>query len=147
MPLSGAERQKRYMERLKLENPLKFEEKRKAHLEKVKQRNIKISDLSEEEKLIQRLKWRDANKKKKLRKDEKNQKEEKLKQIREKRAAAENVKLKKKNKLLESKIEQLNRKINCLKKNYIGLKNCLRTIQLTILKSLKITKLSKVNKR
>ncbi|CAG4966406.1 unnamed protein product [Colias eurytheme] len=131
MPLSGAERQKRYMERLKLENPLKFEEKRKAHLEKVKQRNIKISDLSEEEKLIQRLKWRDANKKKKLRKDEKTQKEreEKLKQIREKRAAAENVKLKKKNKLLESKIEQLNRKINCLKKNLYRTKKNLHQLK------------------
>lgn len=41
MPLTGAERQKRYIERLKAENPEKFEERRKKHLEQVKQRQRK----------------------------------------------------------------------------------------------------------
>lgn len=63
MPLSGAERQKRYIERLKRENPLKYEEQRKIHLNKVKQRQKKIAD-SKKEKL------RDANKQNKRRKGE-----------------------------------------------------------------------------
>lgn len=42
MPLTGAERQKRYIERLKIEQPEKYEEKRKKHLDKVKQRQKKL---------------------------------------------------------------------------------------------------------
>lgn len=36
-PLSGGQRQKRYMERLRRENPEKYEAMRLKHLEKVKQ--------------------------------------------------------------------------------------------------------------
>lgn len=58
MPLTGAERQKRYMEKMKEKNPEKYESKRKKHLEYVKKKQKKIIDLTEEEKSAQRNKWR-----------------------------------------------------------------------------------------
>lgn len=118
MPLTGAERQKRYIERLKIEQPEKYEEKRKKHLDKVKQRQKKIVNLTAEEKTIQRKKWREANKKKKDKKQSLLQKEneEKLKKRREFRAALYKSKLKSHNDELRKKVTDLNRKIIALQK-------------------------------
>ncbi|CAB3252751.1 unnamed protein product [Arctia plantaginis] len=56
MPLTGAERQKKYIEKLKEQNPEKYEEKRKKHLEKVKQKQKKYQIL-----LIVKKKLEDKN--------------------------------------------------------------------------------------
>lgn len=118
MPLTGAERQKRYIERLKAENPEKFEERRKKHLEQVKQRQKKIANLSEEEKNIQRKKWREANRKKKEKEDKIIQKEneERLKKGREIRAALYRSKIKMENIELRNKVASLNKKVVALQK-------------------------------
>lgn len=50
MPMTAAERQKKYIEKLKRENPEKYESKRKHHLQKVKDRQKKVKDLPDEEK-------------------------------------------------------------------------------------------------
>lgn len=57
-PMSNAERQKKYRERLKVNNPDKYEEKRQAHLENVKNNKRKIAELSENEKEKRREKWK-----------------------------------------------------------------------------------------
>lgn len=61
MPMSNAERQKRYRERLKVEKPEKHEELRIKHLEKVKKNVKMIAEMTEEEKNVQREKWKEAN--------------------------------------------------------------------------------------
>lgn len=63
MPLTNAERQKRYRERLKAEKPEKYEVIRLKHLIKVKQNKKKIKEMTDEEQKEQREKWkRDSNK-------------------------------------------------------------------------------------
>ncbi|CAH0719092.1 unnamed protein product, partial [Brenthis ino] len=116
--ITGAERQKRYKERLKIEHPEKYEEKRKKHLDKVKQRQKKIANLSKEEKLIQRKKWREANKKRKDKKQGFLQKQNKetLKKRREIRSALYRSKLKIENEELRKNVTDLNRKIIALQK-------------------------------
>ncbi|KAL4702093.1 hypothetical protein ACJJTC_002405 [Scirpophaga incertulas] len=108
MPLTGAERQKRYIEKIKREQPEKYEEKRKKHLDNVKQRQNKIKNLSENEKIILRKKWREANKKRKNKKKDSLQKEneEKLRKRREIRAALYRSKLKKENNELREKVRE-----------------------------------------
>ncbi|KAJ8726803.1 hypothetical protein PYW08_015200 [Mythimna loreyi] len=69
MPMSNAERQKRYRERLKAEKPEKYEEFRIKHLEKVKKNVKKIAEMTEEEKNVQRQKWKDANNRRSLKKN------------------------------------------------------------------------------
>lgn len=61
-PKTPAERQKKYRDKLKAENPQKYEERRLKHLEKVKE-NIKKKKMSitEAEKLEQLRKWREQN--------------------------------------------------------------------------------------
>lgn len=60
MPLTAAEKMKRYRERLKL-NPEKFEEQRKKNLDRIKSKYKykKVSDMSDEEKTRKRIEWRD----------------------------------------------------------------------------------------
>lgn len=57
MPLTNAEKQKRYRERLK-NNPTKKEEIRKKNLERINRKTKKIADMSEEEKNEKRELWR-----------------------------------------------------------------------------------------
>ncbi|PZC73688.1 hypothetical protein B5X24_HaOG208959 [Helicoverpa armigera] len=64
MPLSSAERCRKYREKLKKENPQKFEEMKKRNLERTKAKKRKIVDMSENEKQDVRKKWRDAKRKK-----------------------------------------------------------------------------------
>lgn len=58
MPLSGAERTKRYREKLKLERPQEYENQRKKNLEKIKAKKKKISELPAEEAKQKREEWR-----------------------------------------------------------------------------------------
>ncbi|KAF9405770.1 hypothetical protein HW555_013630, partial [Spodoptera exigua] len=58
MPLSGAERQKRYREKLKLERPQEYENQRKKNLEKIKSKKKKNSELTPEEAEQRREEWR-----------------------------------------------------------------------------------------
>lgn len=64
MPLSSAERCRKYREKLKKENPEKFEEMKKKNLERTKAKKRKIGDMSENEKQNVRKQWRDAKRKK-----------------------------------------------------------------------------------
>lgn len=75
MPLTNSERQKRYRERLKTQNPEKHEELRIKHLEKVKKNTKKIAELTEEERNLRRKKWKEANERrtKKINRKEKSQ--------------------------------------------------------------------------
>lgn len=68
MPLSNAERQKRYRERLKNENAEKYEEIRKKNLENIKNKKKKVSEMTEEERNKQREIWRNSNNKRALKK-------------------------------------------------------------------------------
>lgn len=58
MPLTNAEKQKRYREKLK-SNPDKYEMLRKKHLQRVKKNSKRIEDLTDNEKKHQRQKWRE----------------------------------------------------------------------------------------
>ncbi|CAH2086899.1 unnamed protein product [Euphydryas editha] len=58
MPLSGAERTRRYREKLKLERPEEYENQRKKNLEKIKSKKKKISELTPEEAENRREKWK-----------------------------------------------------------------------------------------
>lgn len=62
MPLTNAERQKRYREKLK--HSERYEEIRVKHLERVKKSKKKIKDLSKEDQEIQRQKWREEKRRK-----------------------------------------------------------------------------------
>ncbi|XP_047998810.1 uncharacterized protein LOC125236153 [Leguminivora glycinivorella] len=64
MPLTPAEKMQRYRERLK-ENPEKYEEQRKKNLRRLKSKYKykKITELTDNEKEIQRKKWREQKKK------------------------------------------------------------------------------------
>ncbi|KAL0851024.1 hypothetical protein ABMA28_006916 [Loxostege sticticalis] len=125
MPMTGAERQKKYIERLKQQNPEKYEEKRKKHLEKVKQNSRKISDLIDSEKEARRRKWKEANdrRKEKIKQAEKQRKEEDLRKKRETYAAkrnlylkVENTKLKLENKKLHEKMSRMMKRMVVMKK-------------------------------
>ncbi|CAG4934073.1 unnamed protein product [Parnassius apollo] len=57
-PLTAAERQRRYRERLKLVNPEKWEEMRKKNLLRTKMKYRPVNQLNEVEKTIKRREWR-----------------------------------------------------------------------------------------
>lgn len=58
MPLSGAERTRRYRKKLKLERPEKYENQRKKNLEKIKSKKKKISELTPKEAESRREQWK-----------------------------------------------------------------------------------------
>ena len=58
MPLTAAERQRRYRQRLKELNPEKFEELRLKNLNRIKKEYVKVSKLSDSQKSIRRRNWR-----------------------------------------------------------------------------------------
>ncbi|CAG4970878.1 unnamed protein product [Colias eurytheme] len=112
MPLTGAERQKKYIEELKKNNPEKYEEKRIKHLEKVKQRQRKITELNDSEKEARRQKWKEANhrRKEKKKQTEKLKKEEDIRRKREIYAAKRVLYLKAENRKLRQENEKLHEK-------------------------------------
>ncbi|CAH2085724.1 unnamed protein product [Euphydryas editha] len=57
-PLTGAERQRRYLQKLKNSNPEKLKELKEKNLEQTKRKYRKVNDLNEEERELQRQKWR-----------------------------------------------------------------------------------------
>lgn len=106
MPMTAAERQRKYIEKLRRENPEKYEEKRKKHLQKVKDRQIKkVKSLTDEEKQ-KRKENNNATKTKQPKQQDKEQ-EELLKN---------NIELRRKNSVLEKKVSLLNKQIKSLKK-------------------------------
>lgn len=107
MPLTNAEKQRRYRERLK-DNPQKKEEIRKKNLERIKKQTKRIQDLTEDEKTEKRKQWRKQKQKQK-----------------EKKNAAEKSKTKR-----ESKPIKNNPKFNIrLRKLKINYKKALSTIK------------------
>lgn len=64
MPLTPAEKMKRYREKLK-KDPTRYEEYKKKDLNRIKLKNKKICELSETEKLNQRKKWREDKRRQK----------------------------------------------------------------------------------
>lgn len=75
MPLTNAEKQRRYRERLK-NNPEKREEIRKKNLERIKTKSKKIKDMTDEEKDAKRKLWRKQKQKQKAKKKEEKKQEE-----------------------------------------------------------------------
>ncbi|CAK1602488.1 unnamed protein product [Parnassius mnemosyne] len=71
MPLSAAERCRRYRENLRQSNPEKYDLMKKKNAERTKAKKRKIANMSEDEKLAMRKKWRDAKRNKKDEKVEK----------------------------------------------------------------------------
>lgn len=68
MPLTPAERMKKYREKLK-NDPAKYVAKKKKHAEYVKSKNKKISELSDEEKARKRKVWREQKRHQKQKKE------------------------------------------------------------------------------
>lgn len=68
MPLTAAEKQKQYRERMRLQNPEKFEEAKRKNSERNKKRK-KISECTEDDKEKLRQNWRERKKRQKINKD------------------------------------------------------------------------------
>lgn len=65
MPLTAAERQKRYREKLKISNPEKFQDQKKKNSERtLREYKNKTANYNEEQKEKLRKKWREDRKKK-----------------------------------------------------------------------------------
>lgn len=58
MPLTGAERQRRYRQKLMKENPEKYLKQKKENLERIKKQYKKINELTENLQKLRRKKWR-----------------------------------------------------------------------------------------
>lgn len=58
MPLTAAERQRRYRERLKSNDPQKWKDLQEKNLIRIKNKYIPIRQLSEFEKKVRRKEWR-----------------------------------------------------------------------------------------
>lgn len=108
MPLTGAERAKRFRENLK-KNPEKYEAYKKQQLERVKKCAKKISDLDENEKEKKRKQWREQKRNQKENKDKSNT-NTKIQLIKETRKIAVNDRLKK-------KLKHVNNLLNKSQKN------------------------------
>lgn len=78
MPLTPAEKMKRYREKLK-KDPEKYEQYKKKDLRRIKTKTKKISELSEEEREQRRQKWREQKRKQKAKNTMKEAKETKIK--------------------------------------------------------------------
>lgn len=125
MPLSAAEKMRRYRERLKNENPEKYEEQRKKNLERIKSKKKKVSEMDSTEKAVQRQNWRRYQtkcRKKKLN-DQKEREEEKMERHQLQSNDSEKIikKLNIKYKILQNKFRRhLNylQKVNKLKEKY-----------------------------
>lgn len=107
MPLTNAEKQRRYREKLK-SDPQKLEEIRKKNLLRIKLKTTKISQLNEEEKNKQREIWRNQKRKQKQNKM--------IVGIKDSKATVKNAnaKIQKRNKLRFQKLQEENKK-NLLK--------------------------------
>ncbi|KAL0821918.1 hypothetical protein ABMA28_005315 [Loxostege sticticalis] len=111
MPMTAAERQRLYRQRLKEQNPQKFEEMRIKNLNRIKKKYVKVSKLTENQKSIRRKNWRKLKKNHNKTQDphEKTKKSSKDYQRYYKR-------LKKENEKQEKVINQQRKKIQALKK-------------------------------
>lgn len=106
-PMTNAERQKKYRQKLKENNPEKYNEKRIAHLEKVKENKRKISELTDNEKEQRRRKWRQHSAKYYEKQKNNNTDEDKTKK-------EEDLKIKKKEKKRRQYTRKLKREISDL---------------------------------
>lgn len=64
MPLSSAERCRKYRKKLKETNPEKFEQMKRKNAERTKAKKRKISDMNEDEKKDMRQQWKDYKRRK-----------------------------------------------------------------------------------
>ncbi|CAG4944470.1 unnamed protein product [Parnassius apollo] len=112
MPLTSAERQKRYRERLKQNNPIKWNEEKKKDAEKKRRNYKKISELSETEKVIRRKIWRQL-KQKQLNHNDKTDKNSSRKIYKERyyRITKENKKQKRKIDILKKHVDSLRKRV------------------------------------
>ncbi|PZC81934.1 hypothetical protein B5X24_HaOG211720 [Helicoverpa armigera] len=111
MPMTPAERQRNYRERLKQNDPEKYEEIRKRNLERVKSRYVKISKLPESQQKKRRRDWR------RLKNNQKNKIKETGKKTSSRKLYLNNYyKLKKIIKKQKKKLEIQRKKIAALKK-------------------------------
>lgn len=122
MPLTAAERQRRYREKLKLTNPEKFQQQKKKNSEKTLEKyKNKTANYSEEQKEQRRIKWREDRKKK----DE---------SLRTQQPAAESSKqrITKTLKKFELENTQLKRKLTVMMKGFINLQKKVQRQQVEI---------------
>lgn len=76
--MSAAERQRKHREKLKSQEPEKYEEKKRRHAEYMKNKRKPIGQISDTEQKKRRKQWREANKRRNDKKGDK-VKNEKLK--------------------------------------------------------------------
>lgn len=123
MPLTNAEKQRRYREKLK-NNPEKCEMLRKKHLERVKKNSKRIEDLNDNEKKRQRQQWRENSRrfyqKKKGIEIENNQIQKQIEPNDHKDFIIK--KLKKKNMSLNIEIKKLNETVEFMKRKLKSMK-------------------------
>lgn len=131
MPLTNAEKQKRYRERLK-NNPEKQEEIRKKNLGRIKTKTKKVKDMTEEEKNETRKKWRKQKQKQKQNQKEKKKSEKNTEKIdRQKNMPRFKLRLKKLNihyKKSLSTIQKLHTTISTLRKRNYRQKKLLKAV-------------------
>lgn len=109
--MSTAERQRLYRQRLKEQNPQKFEELRLQNLNRIKKKYVKVSKLTEIQKSIRRKNWRKLKKNQKKKRDPQEQTKKSSKEYHRyyKRMKKENEKQK-------NLINQQRKQIQALKK-------------------------------
>lgn len=113
MPLTPAERQKRYRERLKQNNPIKWNEQKKKEAEKKRKDYKKISELSESEKALKRKIWRQLKQKHTQTHTDKPNKNSSRKIYKQRyyRITKENEKQKRKIAILKKKVDSLRKRV------------------------------------
>ncbi|CAH2097530.1 unnamed protein product [Euphydryas editha] len=109
MPLTPAEKQRRYRERLKSNDPQKWKEMQEKNLVRTKNKYIPIHQLSESEKKVRRKEWRRY-------KQQKNEEKTEKTKISRKVYKKRHNKIKQENKKLREKVNTLMKKNKALKK-------------------------------
>lgn len=112
--MTNAERQRRYRERLKLNDPEKYIEINQKNLERIKSKYVQVSKLTDSQKALRRRNWRRLKKNQKQKCQDINKD---VKQTKSRKVYLRNYyKLKKKLKKQASKIDKQKKQIAALKK-------------------------------
>lgn len=116
MPLTGAERQRRYRQKLSQQNPEKLLQQKRENLERTKNKYKKVSELNETQQNLQREKWRREKQKCKDEEIDNKTSEYKTEKAKQRmicrKLQKENLSLKSTVTLLVKKTKTLNRKNN-----------------------------------
>lgn len=119
MPLTPAERQRKYREKLKRENPTKYDEMKKKTAEcALRYYKKKVSQYTEEEKIERRKKWQEERKRQKQAELDKAKVELNKPVNIQKTQKNIEYKLRKENKELQRDIKTLRNRFNALRKKY-----------------------------